>query len=183
MAMRGHARHAAEQKAHAAVVLQQGFGGRENGDAACDLGHRGQKRQAAARVSHRLIGDSGAFRRHQPLGLLGIGREVQVGVEDLVLAQHLPLDLLGLLDLHDHVGVGEDRRGIGDDGRACLDERVVGEAGTEARTRLHGDLMAARHVLAYRRGRQADAVFVLLDFLGDADAHGVSSPLKGLAGK
>jgi hypothetical protein len=55
---------------------------------------------------------------------------------------------------------------------AATNHRLA-QAGTEARTRLHGDLMAARHVLAYRRGRQADAVFVLLDFLGDADTHGL----------
>jgi hypothetical protein len=31
--------------------------------------------------------------------------------------------------------------------------------------------MAVGDVFTHRRRRQADAVFVLLDFLGDADAH------------
>ena len=31
--------------------------------------------------------------------------------------------------------------------------------------------MAMGHIFAHGRRRQADAVFVLLDFLGDTDAH------------
>jgi hypothetical protein len=170
-ARRGHAGDAAEQQAHAAVVLQQGLGGREDGDPAGDFRHRRQQRQAALGVGHGLIGDGGAFRREQTPGLLGIGREVQVGEQDLVLAEHFPLDLLRLLHLHDHVVLGEDGLRIGDDLRPGLLVVGVGEARAETRAGLDRDGVAVGDVFAHRRRRQADAVFVLLDFLRDADAH------------
>ena len=102
---------------------------------------------------------------------------MQVGVEDLVLAQHLPLNLLRFLDLHDHVRVGEDGRGVGDDGRAGLFIVGVGEARARAGAGLNRDVVAMSDVFTHRRGRQADAVFVLLDLAGDADVHG-SLPLS-----
>ena len=102
----------------------------------------------------------------QPLGLLGIGREVQIGVEDLVVAQLHPFRRLRLLDLHDHVGLGEHLRGrLGDLGAGGLIGAVVG-ADAGARAGLDHDLVAVGDIFAHRAGRQADAVFVVLDFLG-----------------
>ncbi|MNS72711.1 hypothetical protein D3C72_1061310 [compost metagenome] len=171
----GHARHAAEQQAHAAVVLQQGLGGGEDGDPSGHLGHGRQQGQAAVPVGHRLIGDGGAFRGQQALGLLGIGRQMQIGEEDMVFAQPRPFDGLRLLDLHDHVAVVEDGFGVGDDGRARLDVVGVGEARAQSGAGLDTDLMAMGDVFA-RSGRgQAYAMFVGLDFAGYADAHGSGS--------
>jgi hypothetical protein len=129
-------------------------------------------RPALAVVGDGLIGHGGAFRRQQALGLFGVGREVQIGEQDLVLAEHFPLDLLRLLDLHDHVVPGEDGLRIGDDPGPGLLVVGVGEARAEAGPGLDRDGVAVGDVFAHRRRRQADTVFVLLDFLGDADAHG-----------
>ena len=56
-----------------------------------DLAHRREQRQAAFRIGHGFIGDRGAARRHQAFGLLGIGRQMQIGEEDLALAQLRPI--------------------------------------------------------------------------------------------
>ena len=85
------------------------------GHAAGDLGHRGEQRQRAVRELDRLVGDAHGARADEAHGLLVVGGEVQVGVEDLARAQRRDLDGLRLLDLHDHVGAGEDLLGGVDD--------------------------------------------------------------------
>jgi hypothetical protein len=69
--------------------------------AARDLRHRREQRQAALGVGDRLVGDAGHAACHQVAGLVGVGREVEVGEEDLARAEPRPLGGLGLLDLHD----------------------------------------------------------------------------------
>ncbi len=108
---RSNARNAAEQHAAAALGLLEAMGAGLDRHAACNLAHRRQQRQAAARAGHGLIGDADGARLDQVLGLLRIGREMEVGVEDLAFAQHRALDRLRFLDLHDHVGLGEDLGG------------------------------------------------------------------------
>ena len=168
---RQHAGHAAEQHAAAAIgLLQRGRAGLDR-QAAGDFRHRREQRQAAAVVGHGLVGDGGDAGGEQALGLLRIGREMQVGVEDLVVAQLHPFAGLRLLDLDDHVGAGEDVFGGLDDLRAGGAVGVVVGADAGAGARLDEHLMAMRDVFADGARRQADAVFVVLDFLRAADAH------------
>ena len=51
-----------------------------NGEAAGDLRHRGQARQGTVRFLDRLVGDGLHLARQQGVGLLPVGREVQIGV-------------------------------------------------------------------------------------------------------
>ena len=168
---RQHARHAAEQHAAAAIgLLQRGRAGLDR-QAAGDFRHRRQQRQAAAVVGDGLVGDRGDAGGEQALGLLRIRREVQIGVEDLAVAQLHPFAGLRLLDLDDHVRLGEHLLGgPGDLGAGGAIGIVVG-ADAGARAGLDQHLVAVRDIFAHRAGRQADAVFVVLDFLRATDAH------------
>ncbi len=103
-ARRSNAGHAAEQHAATPLRLLQAVGAGLDRHPAGHLRHRRQQRQPAARAGDRLIGDAHRARCDEILGLLGIGGEMEIGVEDLAGAQHLALVGLGLLDLHDHVG-------------------------------------------------------------------------------
>ena len=103
-----HAGHAAEQDALAAVRALEAMRAGLDRQPAGDLRHRRQQRQAAVAVGHRLVGDAHGAAGDQIAGLLRIGREMQIGEQDLAGAQHLPLDGLRLLDLDDHLGAGED---------------------------------------------------------------------------
>ena len=76
-------------------------------EAAGDLRHRRQQRQAAIRARHRLIGDAGRARRHKVARLLEIGREMQIGEQDLPAPQPFALVRERLLDLHDHLRLRE----------------------------------------------------------------------------
>ena len=80
---RRHARHAAQQHAAPAVLLLQATRADVRRHAAGDLRHRREQRQRALRAGHGLVGDRGHARRHQVLGLLAVGREMQVGEQDL----------------------------------------------------------------------------------------------------
>ena len=178
---RQHARHAAEQHAAAAIGLLQRRRAGLDRQAAGDFRHRRQQRQAAALVGHGLVGDRGDAGGEQALGLFRIGREVEIGVEDLAVAQLHPFVGLRLLDLDDHVGLGEHFRGGLGDRRAGGAIGVVVGADAGAGAGLDQHLMAVRDIFADRRRRQADAVFVVLDFLGAADAH-LSISSLGLCG-
>ena len=92
---------------------------------------------------------------HQAAGLLRIGREMEIGEQDLVRLEPAILDRLRLLDLDDHLGLGEHGlRRRQDAGAGLLVGRVVGEdAGAGAG--LHQDLVAARGQLAHRARARA----------------------------
>ena len=88
---RQHAGHAAEQHAAAAIGLLQRGGAGLDRQAAGDFGHRRKQRQAAAIVGDGLVGDRRDARGQQAPGLVRIRREMQIGVEDLAVAQLRPI--------------------------------------------------------------------------------------------
>ncbi|RYD85053.1 MAG: hypothetical protein EOP61_39310, partial [Sphingomonadales bacterium] len=125
---RGHARHAAEQQPTAALGLHQRIGANIDRHAACDLAHRLKQRQAPGLVRHGLVGDAGGAGFHQRFGLRLVCGEVEIGEERMVRLEHRALDGLGLFDLHDHFGGGEDVGGAVDTvyaTQAAIDRAVV----------------------------------------------------------
>ena len=126
-----------------------------------------------ARVLDRLVGDAGRAGVDEPARQLGVGRQVQVGEEQLAGPQPRDLDRLRLLDLDDHLGLRRRRRrrraAIV---RALRDVLVVGDRRALARALLDEHLVAVLGQLAHAGGRQRDAVLVGLDLGGDADLHG-----------
>ncbi len=56
---------------------------------------------------------------------LDVGGEVQVGEQQVARLEHRDLDRLRLLDLDDHLSLGEHRRGVGKDVRSLLDVGIV----------------------------------------------------------
>ena len=95
-----------------------------------------------------------------------IGREVQVGVQNLVGAQQGALLWLRLLDLDDHVGLGKLRGRI--NGQRCAGRLVlrVAQADVGASAALHQHLVAVAAQLMHAGAGEADAVLMVLDFLG-----------------
>src|SRR6185369_17505568 len=81
---------------------------------------------------------------------------------------------LGLLDLDDHFGPAKDLLRTGGDARAGREVLIVGLADRPAQPRFDQHVMAARGQFAHARRSQAGAVFVVLDFLGDAYEQGDS---------
>ena len=167
------ARHAAHQHAAPAIGLLQGPGTDLWREPSRDLGHRRQQRQAATAVGHGFIGNRRAARGEKILGLLRIGREVEVGKKRLPLAQHLALHRLRFLDLDDHVGSVKDLLGGVEDLGADRGIVGIGKAGACTGIGLHIDLVAVIDGLL-RGGRgHADAEFLRLDLLGAPDFHSI----------
>ncbi|EIL95731.1 hypothetical protein UU5_09749 [Rhodanobacter sp. 115] len=176
---RRHARHATQQHAAATLGLLQRMRAHLRGEPAGDFGHRSQQRQRAVRGGDGFVGDADGAGVDQVLGLHGIGCQVQVGEQDLALAELLALGCQRLLHLHDHVGFGEHLvRALGDAGTR---RHVVGvvDARTQAGTGFHQHLVAVMHQFLHRGGDEAHAVFVVLDFFGHTDAHGSKSLAGG----
>ena len=96
---------------------------------------------------------------------------MQVGEQDLAGVELLALGRQRLLHFDDQLGARVDRIRIGRDLGAGRLVVGVGETGPEPGIVLHKHAMAVGGQLAHRRGHQADAVFVILDLLGDADQH------------
>jgi hypothetical protein len=103
--------------------------------AARDFAHRRQQRQRAVGCGHGLVGDRGRAGRDQRLGLLAVGRQVQVREQHLAAAQLIALGQLRLLDLHDQVGGREDLGGRGDRGaRGAIMRILEADAGCPRRS-------------------------------------------------
>ncbi len=164
--------HAAQKHAAPAVGLLERPGADLRREAPGHLGHRRQKRKAAVAVGHGLVGDAGGARGQEVARLVRVGGKVQVGEQDLALAQALALDGLRFLHLHDHLGGGEDLFGRGQDPRAGGDVIGVGEARAQPGPGFDQHLMAVGHRLARGMGRHADPELLRLDLLRTADLHG-----------
>ncbi len=87
-------------------------------------------------------------------------------------AQHRHFLRLRFLHLHDHLGLVEHFGSGRDDARAGVDIVLILEIDAAAGLSLDDDLMAGGDQLGHRWRGQADAIFVILDFLGHTDAHG-----------
>src|SRR4029453_14699390 len=172
--------HPAPQTPAAPLLLLQETRGDVGRHPARDLAHRRKQGQAAVGQLHGLVRD----RRDLPLGQrlreLPAGRQVEVGEQDLALAQVLELRRDRLLHLHDHVGARPDLgRGSDDLGTGAL-VTLLRDARAGARAVLDEDLVPRRGELASALGRQRDAVLVVLDLSGDPDDHGLALPTSGM---
>ncbi len=172
---RAGAGDAAEQRAVTAALAHQVVGADLRGEAAGDLGHRGEQRQAAVGQLHRLVGDAGDLVAEEGVGAGLVGGQVQVGEQRQAGAHAVVLLRDRLLDLEHHVGDAPHFVRVWDDGGAGGDVGVVGKLRADARVLLKEDLVAVVHQLAHARGRDGDAVLVVLDLAGDAYLHGVSA--------
>jgi hypothetical protein len=125
---RANAGNAAHEHAAAAGRAAQRNRGSFDGQTAGDLAHRRKQRKSAIRVGHGLIGNGRCTGRYQAAGLLRIRREVKIGKENLVRLEPAIFNRLRLLDLDDHLGLGE--HGLSrrqDAGAGFLIGIVVGE--------------------------------------------------------
>ena len=167
---RADAGDAAEQHALAAGRGHQRGGAHLDGQAAGNLGHRGQQRQGPAFLDG-LVGDGGDAGVDQFLGQLRLGGQVQVREEDQALAEAVVFGLDRFLDLHDHVGAAPDVVGFGDDLGAGDRVFLVRDAGAQARAALDEDHVAVGAEFVDASSGDGDAEFVVLDLFGYTDDH------------
>ena len=102
---------------------------------------------------------------------------MQVGEEQLLGAQHRDLRRLQLLDVEDHLGLGEDRRGVGHDPCPLSAVALVADRRAEAGTGLDQHLVTVLDHFAHPGGGDRDAVLVGLDLGGNSYLHLVTNSL------
>ena len=168
---RHDARYAAEQNTATAMSLFERSCTGLHTHAACHLAHGLEERQLAARAGDRFIGNGSDAAVQQILRLIRVGCQMEVGIEDLSFAQLLALDRLRFLDLHHHFALSENRIGAVDDLRARRHILLVGCVYAAAGLGFDPHLVTLHDELFHALRRQADAIFVVLDFLGAADEH------------
>jgi hypothetical protein len=144
-------------------------------DLAGDLAHRRQQRQAAALVDDRLVGDAGGAGLGQPTRQLGVRRQVQIGEQQVVGAQHRHLLRLRLLDSQDQLGLLEHAGRVGRDARALGGVLRVRDRRTLARPGLNDDLMTVLDQFPRTRRRQRHPVLVGLDLRRNSNFHVTNS--------
>ena len=173
---RSHSWHTAKQQTASGRHLQvvsADLGRHAPGNAAHGL----EQRQRSVCVGDGLVGYGGGAGPHQRARLLRVRRQVQVGEQNLPGREPGAFFQLRFLDLDDHFRCAENLVGVtGDLGAGSGVFRVV-EPGACACAGL--DQHAVTFPGEPGRGirRQADPVFVILDFFRNADAH-LSSPLR-----
>ena len=118
---------------------------------------------------------------HQAAGLLRIRRKMKIGEENLVRLEPAILDRLRLLDLDDHLGLGE--HGFGRWHDACAGPLIVRVVGKDACAcaGLHDDFVSARRQLTHRARYEPNPELITLDLSRNADAHDVLRFQDGLA--
>src|SRR5215217_7103840 len=129
-------------------------------------------RPAAPGVGDGLVGDRRGAGGEQALGLGGVGRQVQVGEEDVVRLQPFPLDLLRLLHLDDQLRALEHGVGVRRDAGPGPDEGFVVVAGAKAGPGFDQNLMAPVDIFTDGGGGQTDPMLARFDLRGNAYAHG-----------
>ena len=103
---------------------------------------------------------------------------MEVGENDLVLADHPPLFRLRFLDLDDHFRRGKNLSRPRNHFRAMLQVLVVGDSRTEAGACFYQHLVAGAGQLFDTDGQQRHAVLIPFDLFGDANNH-FDSPVLG----
>ena len=131
-----HAGDAAQEHAAAAEGLLEVLGPLLHREPAGYLAHGLEAGQGPVGQADRLVGDALDLARQEGVGLLPVGGEVEVGEEDLPLAEEVVLLGLGLLHFDDHVAGGEDLLSVRFDLGAGLGVFGILEAGVGPRPRL-----------------------------------------------
>src|SRR5690606_16933675 len=103
--MRGiNSRNTSQQNPCAAPAPFETGCTRLHGQTSGNFAHGGEKRSTAIGRDHSFISYGGGTTLQQTLGLLEIGREVEISEEHLSFAQHRHFLWLRLLHLHDQLG-------------------------------------------------------------------------------
>ena len=163
---------AAEEDAAAHGGFFEVFSAFLDGHFAGDFGHGCEAGEPAVAVVEGLVGDGDDLGVEAGFDQLGGGGEVEVGEDDLAGAEEADFGGLGFFDFDEEVGLLEDGFVGGEDGGADGAVLFVGEAGGGAGLGFEEDLVPGFDEQFDADGHHGDAVFVGLDFLGDADAHG-----------
>ncbi|MNF69260.1 hypothetical protein D3C84_511350 [compost metagenome] len=165
--------HAAEQHAATAAGLLQRLGTGLNRHASGHFRHGGQQGQAATAIGDGLVGDADGAAVDQLPGLGQVWRQVQVGKEGLVRAQHGALDRLGLLDLDDHLGLGENVCRGGQNFGSGSQIICVTEANAISCAALDENGMVSCCQFTYTGRNHAYAIFMVFYFLRYTDNHAI----------
>ena len=140
--------------------------------AAGNLRHRCEQGQLSRRVNDGFVGEGRYTGRHEVMGLLGVGSQMQISEDNLAASQLLPFGSERLFDLHNQCGALKYLIRACDDLSASRSVVAVTNTGANSGHRLDRDLMAPDYQLSDRRRSEADAVFVSFDFFRNADEHG-----------
>src|SRR5665648_646248 len=167
----GHPGRSGQQLALAAVHLLEEVGPGLGGQSPGYLAHGGEKRQIAVLRLHRLVGEAGGPAIHEPLRERLVRSKVEVGEEDVALAQAQVLLLERLLDLQQQGSPVEDLIGVEGDLRAGRGVGRIRERRARTGSGLHEHLVAQRGQLAGAGGGQGHPVLVPLDLPQDSDPH------------
>ena len=162
---------AAEQNSAPAVRSFEEMRGHLRRHASGNLRHRSEQGQLSARIRHGFIGDGGDAGGHEIVGLLGIGREVQIGEDHLAAFEFASLSRKRLLDLHDQLGSLKYLVGGCDKLRPRCGVLIIADAGAVAGRGFDRNGVTVFHQFGDRRRNKPDAVFVRLDLFRNADEH------------
>ena len=124
-----------------------------------------------------FVGDGGAARGHQVLGLRAIGRQMQIGEQRLPVLEPTAFLRLRLLHLHDQFGAREQRLDIGFDARAGGDVARIGETRALTGAGFDGHLVSGGGELAHAGRSEGNPIFAVLDLAWHGDTHD-DAPLR-----
>ena len=132
--------------------------------------HGCEQRVAPGAIGDGFIGNGLHPAGHEFPCELRSGGEMQIAEKGQPAFQEGVFARLGLFDFHHQVDVIS-RRGIGHGRRARRSKGFVSKPDTRARSGLDPNLVPGGHQRPYARGRDAHAIFMILDFFEHTDQH------------
>ena len=99
---------------------------------------------------------------------------MQIGIENLTLAQHLALIFLGLLDLYHHIGASKNLRRRGNNLRTSRHIVAIREINRRPSIRFDNYLMPTLSQLIDRCWRQPHTVLMIFNLFRNTYQHSLS---------
>ncbi len=171
---RWHARDAAEKRAPSAGLRLQQASADLDRHLAGYLAHRHQQGQRAVLGLHCLVPQRDDPSVQQRAEESPRGGEMEVGEEDLPLAQQLVLFGQGLLDLEDHIGAAVHRRCLADHPRPGPAELPIRYPAAGSRPALHQHPVAVLAESAHSRRCDSHPLLAVFDFARHPQDHGLA---------
>jgi hypothetical protein len=118
-----------------------------------------------------FVGDSGCARFQKSFGQSFVGGQMQIGEKNLSGSQQFDFGRLRFLHFHDHFGLLENLGVFGKNRCARIFVIFIRIPGARARIFFYDDFVPALDELVGSRWKQRDAMFLFLNFFGNADNH------------
>src|SRR5215211_1030908 len=168
-----NAGHSSKENSASAIKTLQILGALLNSHSPGDFRHRGQQRKLSRRKLDSFVGNAGRAAFYVSARKCFVGGKMEVREDRLPFPHSRPFAPDRLLHFHYHVRLAPDGWPVTRDARSNVRVIFVRKAAALARALLDQNIVTGGDESLRAGGNERDAILVCLDFLWNADLHGL----------